>query len=124
MGIFSKKPEQQKVTGQIAIPEQDQLDSLRMRWLARLLEAGGDQAGANLALSYAQIADAYNEAKQMLRAFPESSDWAHRKQNLKDQLREERRFWRELREAQHAGLVRITNEDIEWPTDAELLAGA
>lgn len=123
MGLFKRAPEQQKQMP-VTIPERDQLDSLRHRWLARLCQAGGDLGGAAVAEGYADLVDAYNEAKQMRRAYPLSADWDHRYRQLREQLRNERAFWREIRMATEPDMVRVTNEDIQWPTDDELLRGA
>lgn len=129
MSFFKKEvPPQQKTPG-VQIPEHDQLDVLRHLWLARLLDAAGDEKGAALCRSYAALADAYNEAKYWYKltlnrqtGVCSSPDWEHRFYTLKDQLRNERVFWRNL---QPDDMVAITQDPKGfWPTDAELLAGA
>ncbi len=124
MGFWKKEaPQEQRKTPEFEIPERDQLDVLRHRWLGRLLEVGGDTRGAQLCYDYASLADAYNEAKWQWHASGKTDElWNHRRKTLRDQLRSERVFWRDF---QPDVLVDIQNDDdFPWPTDAELLAGA
>lgn len=101
---------------------------LRARWRAELHDLNADESGAQVQRDYADLCERYNAAKAARDADRSNTMLDFAFQLVEGELRQYRRFMRELRDAVHAGNPEgagvFTLDNFSEPTDAELLAGA